>query len=246
MEKTQKLSLSEKSYGLIKSAIVTCELDPGQLIAQSELAEKYGVGVTPVREALRQLAQEGYVQPVPRMGYMVSLITPRDIQEIYEMRYVLESSSVRLAAVRGAYDDLKAIAESADFTYIYKDRQSYTRFLNQNLEFHRAIAAATRNQRLADQVARTLEELNRVFHLGLELRDSTVEMRDDHVNLTRALCDRDADLAEQLIQAEILRSRDRVMDALERVLENKLLPASWVSQAVRKKQPAGQDFRTSN
>ena len=68
--------LSETAYDLIKNDIVTCAFDPGQFIAQAELAEKYAVGMT-VREALRRLAQEGFVARF-RMGYIVSQITPRD------------------------------------------------------------------------------------------------------------------------------------------------------------------------
>ena len=61
-------------------------LKPGQLIVQGDLAEKYNIGITPVREALRQLSQEGFVQAVPRLGYQVSQITNQDVEEIFEMR----------------------------------------------------------------------------------------------------------------------------------------------------------------
>lgn len=216
MEKILKQPLSAKAYQLLKEDIVTCVLDPGQFIVQTDLAEKYGLGVTPVREALRQLAHEGFVQSIPRLGYMVNMITAQDIQEIYEMRFLLETASVRYAAIRGFYDTLQNIAESANFTYTYKNHQTYVEFLNRNAEFHHSIAAATGNQRLADQVSKVLDELNRVFHLGLDLKDSAEEMRVDHVNLAEALCKRDADLAERLIQCEIFRSRERVMEALKK------------------------------
>lgn len=214
--KSNKQLLSAQTYRLIKSDIVTCELEPGQQIVQAELAEKYEVGVTPVREALRQLAQEGFVQPIPRMGYIVSLITEQDVHEIYEMRSILETASVRLAAARGQDDQLKAIAQEAHFTYTYKDRKSYTQFLNRNADFHRSIAAVSGNQRLVDQISRALDELNRVFHLGLDLRDSAEEMTTDHVALAAALCIHDASLAVQHVQEEISRSKERVIQALKK------------------------------
>ncbi len=64
--------LSSQAYRSIKDDIVTCVLAPGQFMAQLDLTEKYHMGLTPVREALRQLTQEGFVQPVPRMGYIVT------------------------------------------------------------------------------------------------------------------------------------------------------------------------------
>lgn len=216
MRKTQTHTLAEAAYTLIKNDIVMCAFDPGQFIAQAELAEKYAVGLTPVREALRQLSQEGFVQSVPRMGYIVSQITPQDVQEIYELRLILESSSVRLAASRALDSALDGIAQLANTTYTYKDRESYSRFLNQNANFHVSIATATGNKRLAFQISKTMDELNRVFHLGLDLRDSAVEMRQDHLALVDALRRRAPDLAEQRIQAEIQLSRERVMEALKR------------------------------
>ena len=208
--------LSAQAYQCIKNAVVTCELDPGQHIVQADLAQRFQLGITPIREALRQLAQEGFVQPVPRLGYIVAPITAQDVLEIYEMRLILESAAVRLAALRAAPAALDEISQSAHFTYTFKDRQSYSDFLQRNAEFHHAIAAAAGNLRLAEQVGRTLDALNRVFHLGLDLRDSAEEMRSDHIALAQALLQRDADQAVRHIQSEIERSQVRVLEALRR------------------------------
>ena len=207
--------LSSKAYQSIKGDIVTCVLVPGSSIAQLELAENYHMGLTPIREALRQLAQEGFVQPVPRLGYIVSPITTRDVQEIYEMRIILETSSFRLAATRGTDREFQYLLESADFTYTYKDLPSYSRFLENNKSFHQSVASISRNSRLVQQVSRIMDELTRVFHLGLDIRDSADEMRNDHLSICRALIEHDAARAEQLIRSEILLSRERVMEAIK-------------------------------
>jgi DNA-binding GntR family transcriptional regulator len=211
-----KQPLSKQAYQLIKTDIVTCKLAPGQLIGQAALTQDYQMGVTPVREALRQLVQEGFVQSVPRMGYIVSLITVQDIEEIYEMRMILEVAAVRMAATRGSMDQLKSLLQSANFRYTFKDPASYTEFLDQNAGFHHQIAIASGNQRLADSIAKTLDALNRVFHLGLDYRDSAEEMSMDHHALAQALMQRDPALAEKIVHGEITRSRERVLQALKR------------------------------
>ncbi|HPH96062.1 MAG TPA: GntR family transcriptional regulator [Anaerolineaceae bacterium] len=216
MKETREPSLASTAYQRIKTDIVECAFDPGQYIAQADLAARYKMGITPIREALRQLSQEGFVTSIPRLGYVVSHITAQDVQEIYEMRYLLETASVRLAAQRAAPELLAQIHDSAQFTYTYKDRRSYTEFLNRNAAFHSSIARAAGNQRLAEQVARILDELNRVFHLGLDIRDSADEMKQDHVALSEALRNRQAELAVQVVQAEIERSQARVQEALRR------------------------------
>lgn len=214
MNESKKESLSEQAYQLVKQDIVSCTLKPGQLIAQSELTVKYDVGITPIREALRQLAQEGFVQSVPRLGYIVSLITVKDVEEIFQMRLILEIAAVRLAVMKASDQQLSEINQDADFTYTFKDTQSYSEFLKQNAKFHYQIAWISGNKRLADAIEKTLNELNRVFHLGLDYRDSADEMHQDHTQLAQALLTRNADSAEEIIRGEIERSRERVLKAL--------------------------------
>lgn len=207
-------SLADKAYEILKADIITCVFEPGQQIAQSQLAEKYQIGMTPIREALQRLAQEGFVQSFHRFGYIVSPITFSDVREIFELRSVVESAAIRLAAARGSQEQLERILAGADFTYIYKNLQSYREWLARNADFHRSIAVAAGNQRLVDLISRLLDELTRVLHLGLDLRDSGEEQRDEHVALAQALCDRDPDRAEQSFQSAIERSQRRVLEAL--------------------------------
>lgn len=208
------MNLTDKAYDIIKNEIITCLLQPGQQIVQSQLAERHQIGMTPIREALQRLVWEGFVQAIPRFGYVVSPVTFSDVAEIFEFRALLESTAVRLAATRGSEQQLKAIAAAADFTYVYTDRQSYSDCLARDAGFHRVIATAACSQRLADAIAKNLEELTRVFHLGLGLKDCAEEMRAEHLALAAALGSRDPGQAEQIIGAHIARSRQRVLEAI--------------------------------
>jgi len=210
------MSLSERAYDVIKRQIITCALAPGEQIVQGQLAERYGIGTTPVREALQRLAQEGFVRPVPRFGYIVTPVTLSDLQEIYELRNVLESAAAGLAAARATPAQLERIRQMADFRYVHGDVPSYSAFLEQNAAFHRAVAALAGNQRLVEQISRLLDELTRVFHLGLDLRDSAEEMRGEHLALAQALTARDGRRAAELMRSQIGRSQQRVVEALLR------------------------------
>jgi len=223
MDVEMSQSLADKAYETLKANIITCVLEPGQQIVQAQLAETYQIGTTPIREALQRLALEGFVQPIPRFGYVVSPITFSDVREIYELRTIVESAAARLSAVRGSQERLEQILAGADFGYVYKDRHSYVEFLARNVDFHRSVAKAAGNQRLVDLVYKFLDELTRVFHLGLDLRDSAEEMRDEHLALAQALCSRDPDRAEQIVQSQIARSQNRVLEALIRRLDGSTL-----------------------
>jgi DNA-binding GntR family transcriptional regulator len=215
-------SLSGQAYAIIKKDILTCVLDPGSKIAQPELVKRYDFGITPIREALKRLEQEGLVKSMPRFGYLISPITIRDVEEIFELRMILEKSSVGLAIQCASDEQLASIMQHANFTYIYKDRETYLIFLEQNISFHRAIAVAAGNQRLAEMLTIVLGEMTRPFNLGLDLRDSAEEMRREHIAIATSLVKRDIDGAVNTIEAQITRSRERVLEMLTKRL--KLLP----------------------
>ena len=195
-----KSSLTDQAYDLLKNDILTCRIMPGEQIAQAQLVERFGIGLSPVREALQRLAQEGFVQSIPRFGYLISPVTIADVQELFELRKILECAAVSLAVERGTEKDIRNLNNEADFTYVYHDLESYSDFLQRNNEFHRNIATLSGNQRLVDAISKVLGELLRLFHLGLDLRDSAEEMREEHVELVTALLERDADLAEEIVQ----------------------------------------------
>lgn len=216
-------SLADKAYAAIKKDIITCVLDPGSQIAQSQLVQHYDFGVTPIREALKRLEQDGFVQAVPRFGYLVTPINIKDIEDIYDLRLILEKSSVRLAAQRASDDQLSQLSERANFSYRFKDTESYRIFLEMNNAFHVAIALTSGNRKLADTLAGVLNEMTRIFHLGLDLRDSAEEMRHEHLALAGAISKRNVDHAEQIVEDQITSSRRRVIEMFVQRLDHKAM-----------------------
>jgi DNA-binding GntR family transcriptional regulator len=213
-----KESLSDQAYENIKRDIITCIFEPGSQIAQPKLAERYEIGMTPIREALKRLSQEGLVESVPRYGYIVSQITFSSIVEIYEVRMILESSTVRLAAERASQEQLEAIVKLQDFKIIPKDRENYLLFLGRNASLHLQIAETTGNKQLFRMIKRFHDSTTRFFHYGLKLYESSEDMRQEHVQIAGALFERDADLAERLMRDHISHAQSRVVEAASRRL----------------------------
>ena len=108
---TESRSLSEQATQRIRELIVTLELPPGSPLSERELMERLGLGRTPVREALRTLAQEKLVEVYPRRGIVVAPVDVGDLASLSEARRTLESFAARLAAERANEDD-RAIARS--------------------------------------------------------------------------------------------------------------------------------------
>jgi len=86
----QSEKLADFAHARLCDALVRCDIEPGAVISESAMAQRLGLGKAPVRAALARMAAEGWVQPAPRRGYLVSPITLGSIQDIFEMRRALE------------------------------------------------------------------------------------------------------------------------------------------------------------
>src|SRR5919202_6686418 len=91
-------SLQEKVYDHLKQAILAGEIQPGERLLETRLAKSLGVSRIPVREAIRKLEREGLIVAFPRRGVYASSLSPRDVDEVYAVRAVLEGLAARLAA----------------------------------------------------------------------------------------------------------------------------------------------------
>jgi GntR family transcriptional regulator, rspAB operon transcriptional repressor len=221
MQEASNLSLAEQAYTALKQDILTCVLDPGSQVAQSRLIERYHLGATPIREALKRLEQEGYVSSIPRLGYTIRPITIADVYDLYELRILLELHAVQLVVMRASNQQLRNIEQKAGFTYRFKDFDSYQDFLARNADFHTTIALASGNRKLASAIQQVLDEMGRIFHLGLEVRDSAEEMRNEHLALAQALSERNAALAQQILKDQITRSQQRVLEMLNERMKDR-------------------------
>jgi len=207
-------SLARRAYEALKQDILTCELRPGAQIFEGELAQRYGTSKTPVREALNLLGQDGLVEVLPRRGYLVAPVTLRDVQEVFQLRLLLETAAAELAAEHITEDSLRQLRALVAVRYTYRDRASYSRFLRANRAFHVAVAEASGNRRLALFVGKLLEDMERILHLGLDLRDSADEMAAEHGELVDALLRGDGALARRVVTEQLQSSRKRVLEAL--------------------------------
>ena len=206
-----KRSLATRVYQDLKQDILRCELRPGQEVYEGQLAELYGASKTPIREALNTLRFEGYVQVVPRRGYVISPVSVQDVQHIFHVRLLLEPSAAELAAQHVTGEELAELRRLAQQRH---QGQGRTERMATNRTFHLAVAHASRNPRLAGFIGKLLEEVQRVYHLGLDLRDDHVTHDDRHLALVDALMTGDHHLARDIMAESVQISRKQVMEAL--------------------------------
>ena len=144
---------SDFVYLDLRGRIVNRELKPAQRLLEVKIANDMGVSRTPVREALRRLAQEGLVRIVPNSGARVASPSQREVESAYSVREYLESLSVELACRNGidsrSLERLEEALEAEEAAY--RDR-NIDAFLEANNSFHRLIAEAGKNPVLCEYI----------------------------------------------------------------------------------------------
>lgn len=150
---------------------------------------------------------------MPRRGWIVSLVTVRDIHEVFALRLLLEPEAARLAAGLDAAA-LHGWMGVCAAGYRPEDPDSALAFLSANRDFHVTVAELSGNARMARQIGRLLDESTRMLVLGLGRRDRTGEMAHEHKALIAALAEGRAEDAAAIMVDQIGASRHMVLAAL--------------------------------
>jgi DNA-binding GntR family transcriptional regulator len=206
--------LTDRAYERIRHDIICCTIAPGAEISEAQLCLHYKLGKAPVRMALHRLAHEGLVRAIPRRGHMVAPITLKDIQDIFELRQMLEPQAARMAAGKVNAQRLKTLDEACREGYQPGDPRSIDRFLDAYKAFHIAIAEATGNTRLAHAIAQLLDGMTRLLHLGLGLRNRSQELQQEQRALVKALTRGDGETAQRICREQIEAARNMVLSAV--------------------------------
>jgi len=207
-------SLTEQAVQAIRRDILTARLAPGAALSESGLAAALSLGKAPVRAALARLADEGLVAAVPRRGWMVGLVTIRDIHEVFDLRLLLEPEAARRAAGRIDTEAMMRLDAVCAAGYQPDDGDSAAEFLAANRAFHVAVAELSGNARLARLLGRLLDESTRMLVLGLRRRDRTGEMAHEHQALIEAMALGRAEEAARIMHEQVDASRRMVLAAL--------------------------------
>ena len=194
-----RVSLRERVAESLRAALVSGRMAPGTTYSIPALAEQFGVSATPVREAMLDLVNEGIVAPVPNKGFRVVELSDAELDQITELRRLLEVPTVRglagsldastLTSLRKRAQDVTHHARSGDVVaYVEADR-----------DLHLALLAAAGNERLVELVGR-LRDQSRLYGLEQLAADGVLaDSADEHLALLDALETGDDEAAERLI-----------------------------------------------
>jgi DNA-binding GntR family transcriptional regulator len=198
----------------LRRLIVAGDLRPGQRVNQEDVAALVGLSVAPVREALRVLEQEGQVTYLPRRGYFVTELNMADLEEIYQLRQLLEERAARHALPGLDDDGLQRVEDAARDCAAAVAAGDVAAELAANRRFHFTILDAP-DQPHAMRVIRLLWDSTEAYRaLYYNSPAERQEAVDAHERVLAALRHRDADR----LVAELDAHRERALDVLRQIL----------------------------
>ncbi|MCL4847192.1 MAG: GntR family transcriptional regulator [Acidobacteria bacterium] len=205
---------AERVYHEIRQRILEAHYRPGTHYSEAVLARVHHASRTPVREALGQLLEQGYVEHEVGRGWSVAPVTLARIRDTFEVRRLLETAGAARAAELATEAEVTAMrALAADATEV-NDRESYLAALARNLRFHLAVAAASHNEMLVDLVHRCLTHMDRVLALGIDYTPFQEVSSAHHQAIVDAIAARDAVRAHTAMAQHVDESGDLLMRAV--------------------------------
>ena len=202
---SQPQSDSDRVYRTLQEEILRGQWSPGENLRENVLSARYGVSRTPVREALLRLLHDGILDR-RGAGIIVRTFSVDDILEIYELRVLLESEAAAGAAKARTEGEVVRLR-----SLIARDRQlvnpSGDERLAANLEFHRALWAASHNRVLTDLLERLTGYLAHEPQSTLSVGSRWEESLDEHDALVAAIADRDEKTAREIAGAHLTEAR---------------------------------------
>jgi DNA-binding GntR family transcriptional regulator len=193
----------------VRSSILEGRIRPGEWLRQERLAQELGVSQMPVREALKRLAAEGFVEHLPYRGARVVTLTPDDVEDLYACRAVLEARAARFAALSITDDEVKGLRKLQAEMEACKIPVDLQRYRDLNRRFHESIFSASRRSYLI----RTLLQLWSSFPTMLwsnvprvavtSVPDRTDPDNEEHAEVISALAARAPERAESAVRRHV-------------------------------------------
>ena len=199
-------------YEHIRADILSCVLLPGARIFENDLAKRYDVSKSPVRDALLRLQEQGLIEVLPRKGYLIRPISKSDAYDLYEMRLLLEKSSLRRACNEASDEDLASLDQ-----FRAVDNGDLVHWVMYNRNFHRRITELSGNSRMARITAEVIDQFDRLTFVGVSSAPSETTSEKsvaEHVEIIDALQARDRSKVTKLITKHITKSQKRLFSVL--------------------------------
>jgi DNA-binding GntR family transcriptional regulator len=216
--KVSARSLVDALAERIEQAIISGDLQPGSKIREQNLAVSLGVSRGPLREAIRRLEGRQLLQRTPNIGVSVAALSPNDLNEVLQLREVLEGLACSLAAKNMTDEELEQLAELLEQHQQQRSVQEGTGYYQESkdFDFHFRIVKGSRNTRLIRTLCEDLYYLLRVYRYKSSTKPGRAKQAlKEHKDVVAALMRRDSEDAERKMRLHIRNARRYVEEQIK-------------------------------
>jgi DNA-binding GntR family transcriptional regulator len=211
---SQPLALTKMAYGVLRDSILSGLLKPGEIYNEMGIAKDLGISRTPVREALLELSVQGLVVFLPRKGVMIKPYTPKDVEEIFELREAIELAAIEKIAKNPTSYDFTKLENSLQAQRVAAEEHNYTAFMNADRGFHAVFSELTKNRRFVE----VLENIRDLVHFmglkGLSVTGRKEKVIEEHEEVLLAVKLGDLTAARDAMARHLETSKEAVIEIL--------------------------------
>lgn len=204
-----KKPMSERVYDKLKIDILNNKLKPGEKLIETDIAEEFDVSRTPIREALKQLEQDGLITYFPQRGSVVSEISIEDALELYEVREYLEGLSIKLICLNVNRKEIKKFEEIILEMEESIGKKDYEKLYKLHSDWTETIIQLTVNKYLKTQMIGLFENLERLRRISLYNIKHTTVAYEETRDILQAIIDGDELESERLARLHVRNARKR-------------------------------------
>jgi DNA-binding GntR family transcriptional regulator len=208
--------LNEQVYELLKREILGGNLVSGQRLSVEDLSQRLGISPTPIRDALRNLSQEGLVQVNPRRGSFVAEFSRSNVREVFQIRRIIECAAADMpaSALRAAAQAMRPLVTEMGALVVGERFSDYARFNALDAQMHHALVGLLQNRRLSDFYEKLRWPVQVVLGLSQSSYQRAGQTLAEHFAIVDAFEAQDAAQARQAIAQHLLNAE---ADLIERM-----------------------------
>ncbi len=208
--------LAKMAYNALRDSILSNTLTSGTIYNEKNLAQQLGISRTPVREALLELSSQGLIEFLPRKGVVVNSFKEQDINEIFELRQIIETHAFKMACTRSPKIDFTEMEQCVEAQRrIAMESGEISKFMEIDRTFHMAFARQTGNQRLIAIMDNIRDILHIMGSYALVVKGRMLEVVQEHKNILNAVKAGDVENTLTLLSAHLDQSKSAVSHKID-------------------------------
>lgn len=208
-------SLAKIAYEKLRLSILNGEFHAGELYNEMALAKEMGISRTPVREALLELSSKGLVEFLPRRGIMISVLSKKDVEELFELRKVLERYFVsKVSSDPGKYDFSK-LEKCIEEQKNAQNEKNIPKYLRANGEFHYILGEMCNNDRMRETYGNLVDLICLIALQGMESPLRIDHLINQHEAMLQALKNGETSMADALLTIHLKESKQAALSTIK-------------------------------